>query len=111
MSTVKRKAQFVKCNVCSWEDQVRVFKAAIANSPHKSCDIVIANAGVSGPDPVWQFDGAPALPFHSKYTYFIRFRRAGKAELADHGYQSQWRCLFGEVGYALFPKTASGPGA
>ncbi len=57
MSLKHRQAQFVKCNVTLWEDQVAVFKAAVANSPHKSCDIVVANAGVSGPDDVFQFDG------------------------------------------------------
>ncbi|TVY51496.1 5'-hydroxyaverantin dehydrogenase [Lachnellula cervina] len=56
------QAQFVKCNVTLWEDQVKVFKAAVANSPHKSCDIVIANAGISGPDDVFQFDDVSKEP-------------------------------------------------
>jgi NAD(P)-dependent dehydrogenase (short-subunit alcohol dehydrogenase family) len=51
------KAQFVECNVTVWEDQVKVFELAKANSPHKSCDIVIANAGISGPDPLFTLDG------------------------------------------------------
>ena len=55
-SVTNRNAQFVKCNVSIWEDQVALFKAAISNSPHKSCDIVVANAGISGPDPVYQLD-------------------------------------------------------
>jgi len=42
--------------VRSWEDQVKVFKSAIANSPQHSCDIVIANAGISGPDPVYALE-------------------------------------------------------
>jgi NAD(P)-dependent dehydrogenase (short-subunit alcohol dehydrogenase family) len=37
---------FVKCDVRRWEDQVAVFKSAVANSPHKNVDIVIANAGI-----------------------------------------------------------------
>ncbi|KAL4734920.1 hypothetical protein BDV11DRAFT_208973 [Aspergillus similis] len=40
-------AQFVQCNIVNWDDQVRIFEAAVANSPSKSCDIVIANAGIN----------------------------------------------------------------
>ncbi|KAK2812197.1 hypothetical protein FQN50_001555 [Emmonsiellopsis sp. PD_5] len=52
-------AQFVKCNITSWDEQVAVFEAAIANSPNKSCDIVIANAGISraSGDSLWPLDG------------------------------------------------------
>jgi NAD(P)-dependent dehydrogenase (short-subunit alcohol dehydrogenase family) len=39
----------VKCDVCSWEEQVSLFEAALLNSPHKSIDIVIANAGLGPP--------------------------------------------------------------
>lgn len=34
-----------------------MFKAAIENSPHNSCDIVLANAGITEYDPVFKFDG------------------------------------------------------
>lgn len=54
---VNSKTQFVECDVTIWEDQVNVFELAMANSPHKSCDIVIANAGISGPDPLFVLDG------------------------------------------------------
>jgi NAD(P)-dependent dehydrogenase (short-subunit alcohol dehydrogenase family) len=49
----------VKCNITSWDDQVEMFEAAIKNSPHKSCDIVIANAGISraSGDDLWPLDG------------------------------------------------------
>lgn len=50
---------FVKADTRSWEDQVRMFDAAMANSPHRSVDIVIANAGVgrgSG-DPMMALEG------------------------------------------------------
>ncbi|KAJ6024173.1 hypothetical protein N7540_004970 [Penicillium herquei] len=60
-------AQFVKCNITSWEDQVAMFEAAIANSPHKSCDIVIANAGISraSGDDLWPLDGTnPSFRIH-----------------------------------------------
>jgi hypothetical protein len=30
-----------------------MFKAAVANSPHRSCDIVIANAGIIMADPIY----------------------------------------------------------
>ncbi|PMD37857.1 short chain dehydrogenase/ reductase [Hyaloscypha variabilis F] len=39
-------AQFIKCDILSWDDQVSMFEAAQNNSPHKSVDIVIANAGI-----------------------------------------------------------------
>ncbi|KAJ5811452.1 hypothetical protein N7474_007753 [Penicillium riverlandense] len=57
-------AQFVKCNITSWDDQVEMFEAAIANSPHKSCDIVIANAGISraSGDDLWPLDDPNAPP-------------------------------------------------
>jgi hypothetical protein len=34
-----------------------MFKQAVAKSPDKSCDIVIANAGVSGPDELYALEG------------------------------------------------------
>ena len=42
-----------------------MFKTAIANSPHKSCDIVVANAGISRAfgDSLWPLDGRPCLSF------------------------------------------------
>ncbi|KAL4799239.1 hypothetical protein BDV19DRAFT_355487 [Aspergillus venezuelensis] len=51
-------AQFIPCNITSWDEQVSVFEAAIANSPSKSCDIVIANAGISraSGDDLWPLD-------------------------------------------------------
>ncbi|OJJ81307.1 uncharacterized protein ASPGLDRAFT_132816 [Aspergillus glaucus CBS 516.65] len=51
-------AQFVKCNIISWNDQAEMFEAAIANSPRKGCDIVIANAGISRAfgDDLWPLD-------------------------------------------------------
>jgi NAD(P)-dependent dehydrogenase (short-subunit alcohol dehydrogenase family) len=45
---------FVKCDVREWKDQVAVFKSAVACSPHKSVDIVIANAGISGEDSLFR---------------------------------------------------------
>jgi NAD(P)-dependent dehydrogenase (short-subunit alcohol dehydrogenase family) len=55
----------VKCNITSWDDQVDTFEAAIKNSPYKSCDIVIANAGISraSGDDLWPLDGKY---FHSQ---------------------------------------------
>ncbi|KAK2763780.1 hypothetical protein FQN54_009397 [Arachnomyces sp. PD_36] len=49
-------SQFVKCDVTSWEEQVAMFKAAVSNSPQKSCDIVFANAGVGEQDSLSTFD-------------------------------------------------------
>jgi len=56
---------YVKCDTRSWDDQLGMFKQAIAKSPAKSCDVVIANAGVSGADPLYALDdptGEPTKP-------------------------------------------------
>ncbi|PLN78363.1 short chain dehydrogenase/ reductase [Aspergillus taichungensis] len=57
-------AQFVHCNITSWEEQVQTFEAAIANSPNRSCDVVIANAGISraSGDDLWLLDDPDAPP-------------------------------------------------
>ncbi|KAF9888862.1 hypothetical protein FE257_008231 [Aspergillus nanangensis] len=44
------RSYFVKCNVTSWEDQVRLFQVARGKSPTGGIDVVIANAGIYGPD-------------------------------------------------------------
>ena len=54
--TIVRNCQFVHCDVRSWADQLKAFKQAIANSPSKTVDIVIANAGISGADQVFWDD-------------------------------------------------------
>ena len=51
--------QFCKCDVTSWQDQLAVFKAAVANSPEKSLDVVIANAGTGGRDSILQLGNIP----------------------------------------------------
>ena len=38
-----------------------VFESAVKNSPDQSCDIVIANAGIAGPDPLYKLDGECSL--------------------------------------------------
>ncbi|KAF4121449.1 NAD(P)-dependent dehydrogenase, short-chain alcohol dehydrogenase family [Geosmithia morbida] len=50
VSELGSNAQFVKCDVRSWEDQVAVFESAVSNSPSKGVDIVIANAGMNQED-------------------------------------------------------------
>ena len=57
VNEVARKVHFCKCDVLNWDDQVAMFKAAVANSPSKSCDVVIANAGVAGQDGLAKLDG------------------------------------------------------
>ncbi|OOQ88484.1 5'-hydroxyaverantin dehydrogenase [Penicillium brasilianum] len=61
-------ARFVKCNITSWEDQVSMFEAAITHSPHRSCDIVIANAGISraSGDDLWPLDDPDNVPVKPK---------------------------------------------
>ncbi|KAK5996385.1 5'-hydroxyaverantin dehydrogenase [Cladobotryum mycophilum] len=59
-------AAFVKVDVGSWDDQLQLFKTALAKSPSRSLDIVIANAGHSGRDPIYwddsEVDGEPIEP-------------------------------------------------
>jgi NAD(P)-dependent dehydrogenase (short-subunit alcohol dehydrogenase family) len=54
----RRNAQFVKCDVRDGDQQVALCEAAATNSPHKSCDIVIANAGIVGADDVYSLQGS-----------------------------------------------------
>ncbi|CAK7233722.1 hypothetical protein SBRCBS47491_008708 [Sporothrix bragantina] len=50
--TVSRpdRTAFVKCDVTLWEQQVDVFKVAREKAPNGRIDVVIANAGIYGPD-------------------------------------------------------------
>lgn len=41
----------------SWDDQLHLFKSALSSPPNKSIDIVAANAGISGPDPLFTMEG------------------------------------------------------
>lgn len=52
----KENAAFTKVDVGSWDDQLKMFKLALASSPGNRLDIVIANAGHSGRDPIY-WDG------------------------------------------------------
>lgn len=57
------RTAFVKCDVTSWEQQVEVFKVAREKSPNGRIDIVIANAGIYGPDVLEGLhDGEPQKP-------------------------------------------------
>ncbi|KAK3672030.1 hypothetical protein LTR78_007999 [Recurvomyces mirabilis] len=61
-----KKAAFVKCDVMSWSDQLKLFKTALSSSPSKSINVVCANAGISGQDDVFldktDGDGEPLEP-------------------------------------------------
>ncbi len=50
--------QFVKCDTTSWDDQLNMFKQAVNSSPSKSVDIVVANAGITGPDSIFALQGS-----------------------------------------------------
>lgn len=54
------KVAFVKCDTRVWSDQVTLFKTAITRAPSRSLDIVLANAGISGLDNVFQDNADPA---------------------------------------------------
>jgi NAD(P)-dependent dehydrogenase (short-subunit alcohol dehydrogenase family) len=51
------RVQFVKCDVRNWEHQISVFEAAVQRSPSKTCDVVIANAGIVGADDIFNLQG------------------------------------------------------
>jgi len=64
-SALGENAQFIKCDVTNWDQQVEAFEVAMKNSPQKSCDIVIANAGILGHDGVFTLQdpaGSPEKP-------------------------------------------------
>ncbi len=64
------KVCFVKADTRSWDDQVRIFEAAVTKSLFQSVDLVIANAGVgrgSG-DPMMALDGTPRNRWRRRYT-------------------------------------------
>ena len=47
---------FVRCDVRSWKDQLATFEKAIEVSPTGEINVVVANAGVGGPDQIWAQD-------------------------------------------------------
>ncbi|KAL2831024.1 putative short chain dehydrogenase/ reductase [Aspergillus pseudoustus] len=46
-------AQFVRCDVTDFESQRELFRRAEANSPSKTVDVAIANAGITGADSIF----------------------------------------------------------
>ncbi|CAI7570895.1 unnamed protein product [Penicillium crustosum] len=48
-----RNAQFFPCDVTDFESQREMFRQAKANSPSKTVDVAIANAGITGADPIF----------------------------------------------------------
>lgn len=67
LDTLKRvvensSSQCTKCSVTNWDDQVRALEAAVRNLRSKSCDIVIANAGVVGQDDMFTLEGKGFAP-------------------------------------------------
>ena len=51
---------FVKCDTRVWDDQASLFKTAFEKSLSRSVDIVLANAGISGWDAVFNDQSDPA---------------------------------------------------
>lgn len=48
--------QYHHADMLNWEQQLTGFKAAVANSPSKSVDIVVANAGIAIHDDLYQLE-------------------------------------------------------
>lgn len=53
------KVAFGKCDTRSWQDQAALFRVAVDQSPSHSVDVVLANAGISGSDPVFNDTSDP----------------------------------------------------
>ncbi|KAH6977416.1 short chain dehydrogenase reductase [Ilyonectria sp. MPI-CAGE-AT-0026] len=84
-------AKFVKCDVRDWDQQVAVFDAALAYSPHKSIDVVIANAGVVGADDLNNLDD-PSQPPVKPNLRIVEINLIGTAytaKLALHFFRRQ----------------------
>ncbi|OJD16863.1 hypothetical protein AJ78_03007 [Emergomyces pasteurianus Ep9510] len=64
------QARFVRCDVRSWEEQVCLFESAVTNSPSNTCDIVIANAGIPGPDGLFTDEDLSLPPTKPDTTIF-----------------------------------------
>ncbi|KAG9524333.1 phosphoglycerate mutase-like protein, partial [Aureobasidium melanogenum] len=56
------ETKFVKCDTTIWEDQVHLFDAAKAFSPTKEIHYVVANAGISTKDEVFEFNSNISCP-------------------------------------------------
>lgn len=48
--------QFAKADMLSWSEQLEGFKKAAANSPSKTIDVVVANAGIAIHDDLFELD-------------------------------------------------------
>ena len=56
------RVHFVECNVTNWEHQARLFREAVAMSPMKRLDYVVANAGIIKADDVFAYSDEPTEP-------------------------------------------------
>ncbi|KAH8896921.1 short chain dehydrogenase reductase [Thozetella sp. PMI_491] len=110
-------AIFVKCDVREWDHQVAAFEAAIASSPHKSIDIVIANAGVVGADDLYTLED-PMQPPVKPDLRIIQINLIGTAytaKLAMHYFRRQPldsardRCLILKASVAAYADQPGSP--
>ena len=63
MQYFHRNAQFIHCDVTNFQSQIRAFESAISNSPQKSLDHVLANAGIVDRDTTFDpEEGTPTEP-------------------------------------------------
>ena len=107
----------VKCDVMNWDEQLAVFKDAIANSPKKRIDVVVANAGIAAtPDDVHTTDRTMSLTRSltvsgfSPLTMSSRERRSRETSDEDAGCQRDRCFLHNQARTALFPPPVfSGP--
>ena len=106
-----RRVMFVRCNISEWDDQVRMFEKAIEASPNRSCDIVVANAGISrsSGDSLWKLDGKLyALEYLSNQLTIRLHRSRGTTDQAraEHSKcEPEWHALYFQACSPLLSKT------
>lgn len=52
LRTKNERIWFVRCDVTNWKEQVQMFKEAARLSAHGGIDVVVANAGIAGTEPI-----------------------------------------------------------
>ncbi|KAJ5951664.1 uncharacterized protein N7479_010077 [Penicillium vulpinum] len=83
--------RFIKCDVRSWDEQKEAFDAAIASSANGCIDVIIANAGISGDDPLLR--GIDELEIKKPDTTLVEINLLGAmytARLALHHFSVEW---------------------
>ena len=88
-------SKLVRCDVCNWDEQLAMFKAAIDFSPQHRIDIVIANAGISAADEVFNTDSEEPQKPSLKVLDINGVGALYTTKLALHYFRKQHRATSG----------------